>query len=333
MPAYSQIPDWYTSQSKNEYNLEYLTGSGQGSSANEALRNAQSRLSETFSVLVESGYMNRYLETSSVFNGDIITNEHDYTEDNIETYSKNNLINSEVLEIYHDKRKKQHYVLVGLHRENTANIIRNLILDNEKKLLNNFNSIDSDKIRQYCQMMSALETAKENEELASQLPILLENYTQNYVSYTHANEISTKAANIKKGIKFYINNGNELNSNLVVKIKSNISSLGMAVVSSKNFNPDYIISVNINLASHNPPKERWEEYHKGVAVLQIEILNTDGIALMQTTEFRIPRLQAKSKEELLERAQYNASGMSAIEEGLKESISLYMDELIAELSR
>ncbi len=296
IPIYSQIPDWYTDISSSSKYKQYLTGAARAYSENEALKNAQNRLSETFNVLVESKYMSLYEEASLGINNEYaITNEYNYVEDIIETYSKNNLINLEVLESYYDERSTLYYALVGLHRENTANIIRNMILENEKEVSRSLTSRNNDEIYKYCRAMSVLEIAKKNDELYSQLYVLLgQNYTDDYVEYTRASDVLDKALNMKKQIKFYI--ASDLNHSLMTKIKASIENLGMSVVPNKEFNHDYIIYVNVRPKSILSKKNEDSRYFRDTCIFELEIFNTEGISVIQRIVFETNNISGETEQ-------------------------------------
>ncbi len=173
MPVFSQAPDWYTNPDRNvSYSTSiYLLGTGLGDTFEAAQLSAYADLSSRFNLDIYSSLLDVEAETLSY--GEI--NNYYYRSSTMAATSHvQSLKNVETKERYYDSSSRKYYVLVVVHKRDTANMLVNMISKNNSVVKEYYSLAgrEKDNLRKYGLLGKAFLVATKSEKLNELLPYL-----------------------------------------------------------------------------------------------------------------------------------------------------------------
>lgn len=197
-------PIWITQPANYENASEYLVAVGTGSNYQDARNNALGNLSRIFQseVKTDQTLIDEFHETISDdnLNSDRTTQLLSVTR----VGSSQNLINAKVMETY-TTRDGTFYMLMGMHRRNTARIYSSEISNNELHINDLVNQADNENniLDKLGYLKKAMILQEVNDNLQKQRSVLTGRSMDNMAS--NEGSLSQKYRSVKKKCLIYIN--------------------------------------------------------------------------------------------------------------------------------
>lgn len=230
---YSNTPNWVNSSSVKYSDNVYLSEVGSGTSREEAINKAYSRIVEIFGVSIKS----RDVSQASSRTSGRQTSYDAYTASSVDVSSQHDFFNIEIKETHYDRSTKTHYALAVVHRKNTSNIIENKIRDNTRTInqyLSSAENID-DPLFKYSTIKKAIPIAKDNEMLANQFHVL--SLYEKQLEHQSSSAIEQKAKELLRSISFFIDTDDK---NLKNIIANSLKKMNLKTIENR-YQASYII--------------------------------------------------------------------------------------------
>ncbi len=228
MPIYSQIPEWYTNPDRNSsYNsATYILGIGSGSTSELAEFNAYANLSSYFNLDIYSATLS--VEEEQLAYGEI-DNYYYGASATFTSSSAQNLKNVEVKERYRDSSSGIYYVLVTIHKKDTATMLVNMINKNNS-LVKEYYSLaakEKDNLRKYGLIGKAFLVAVQSEKLNELLQYL--DYNKSAITHKASELIRQEAMDLAYSTTFALEI-NYQNSMFKQKLSRALNDMTMQIV-------------------------------------------------------------------------------------------------------
>ena len=220
-------PMWITQPSNYENASDYLVAVGTGSSYQNARNNALGNLSRIFQseVKTDQTLIDEFHETINLedLNSDRTTQLLSVTR----VGSSQNLINAKVLETY-TARDGTVYMLMGMHRRNTARIYSSEISNNELNINDLVNQADNESniLEKLGNLKKAMVLQEVNDNLQKQRSVLLSRSTTDMLS--DEGSLSKKYRDVKKHCLVYID-ANDIPEQIVSEMDGVFQDEGFTV--------------------------------------------------------------------------------------------------------
>lgn len=234
--SYSKkTPQWVIAP-KSFYNeTEYLTGVGEGSTLEIAKNQAFANLASVFGTTIKQNV--RSTETLSDVKGKASSDAS--VEQDIKLASEHNLVNVTIEKTYRDKRAKTYYALAIMNKEDTLNILENMILENLKDVASYVQSAstESDSLKKYYLLDYAVNIAQKNDVYIGQMTHLNINKARavSIPSNLTSQVLRDEAYNVLSQIKFDVAMS-DVGDPLAGTIRKMLGNIGFNVSSN---NPTY----------------------------------------------------------------------------------------------